>query len=191
VPRSRDSRRADAGGADAGDRVRGTQSGGASLPALPPRPPDPLHRTPLAMVVGAFLGAVWAALTAMVLPLAAAGALPLSIAGEPIPARGWMRVAGPPVIAAALVMVAFTAGVAGRRAWTRPLAPLLGAGIVLYSATLGLAGAVPPAVAARASLEGLLLAAAAFWYFYRKPGVAAYYRCLRRAGQTPREPVLD
>jgi len=175
VPRRRDRRRADAPRADAGGHARGTERGAAPLSSLPSQQSDPLPRTPLAMAVGAFLGALWAALTAMVLPLAAAGALPLSIAGEPIPARGWMRVAGPPVIAAALVMVAFAAGVAGRRAWTRPMGPLLGAGIALYSATLGLAGAVPPAVAARAALEGILLAAAAFWYFYRKPSVAAYY----------------
>lgn len=130
------------------------------------------------MVIGAFLGGVWAALTALVLPLAAAGVVPVSLAGAPVPAREWMRVAAPLMIVAALVMAAFAAGVAARRGWTRPLTPLLGMTIALYGAVVGLTRAVPPAVGVRTSLEGLLLAAAAFVYFYLKPGVVAYYRSL-------------
>lgn len=132
------------------------------------------------MVIGAFLAGVWAALTAMVVPLAAAGALPLSIGSTPVPARVWMHLAAPLVILAAALMAAFAAGVAARRAWTRPLAPLLGGAIVVYAAILGVGGAVPANVAWRAGLEGAILASVSGWYFYRRPSVAAYYRSLRR-----------
>jgi hypothetical protein len=137
-------------------------------------------KTPLAMVIGAFLAGVWAALTAMVLPLAAAGALPLSIGGAPVPSKDWMRIAAPLVIAAAALMAAFAAGVAARRAWTRPLMPLLGAAFVLDAGLLGLSGAIPPNVAVRIAVEGAVITAVTGWYFYRKLRVVAYYRSLRR-----------
>ena len=138
------------------------------------------RRTPLGLVIGAFLCTAWAALTAMVVPLAAAGALPLSVGGAPVPADRWMRVTGPLVVAAGLVMAIFAAGVAARRAWTRPLAPLLGAGIALYGAAGGLFGTVPPVVAGRSAVGGLALTVLSVWYFYFTRGVDLYYRSLRR-----------
>ena len=132
------------------------------------------------MAIAAFLGAAWAALTALVLPLAAAGGLPLSIAGADAPARAWLRVTAPLAIVAAVILALFAAGVAARRAWTRPLLPFLGAMVAIDRALWGLAGDLPPASAVRASLEGVALALFALWYFYRRPGVAAYYRSLRR-----------
>src|SRR5262245_32523887 len=137
-------------------------------------------RVPLAMAIGAFLGAAWAALTALVLPLAAAGGLPLSIAGTDAPARAWMRITAPLAIVTAVLLALFAIGVAARRLWTRPLVPLLGASIAIDRALWGLAGLLPPASAAAGSFEGIVLALVALWYFYRRPRVAAYYRSLRR-----------
>jgi hypothetical protein len=140
-------------------------------------------RPPPGLVIAAFTGAAWAALTALVLPLAAYGALPLSLGGSIVPPYVWMRVAAPLVVIAAILMAAFSVGIAARRAWSRPLPLLLGCTVVLYGLGAWRMGAAPGSLAGRAALEGGLLAAASFWYFYRKRSVVAYYRSIemRRA----------
>src|SRR4029077_15426076 len=138
----------------------------------------------------AFTGAAWAALTALVLPLAAYGALPLSLGGSAVPPYVWMRGAAPPgrvaaplVVIAAILMAFFSAGIAARRAWSRPLPLLLGCTVVLYGLGAWLMGVASGSLAGRAALEGGVIAIASFWYFYRKRSVVAYYRSIemRRA----------
>jgi hypothetical protein len=140
-------------------------------------------RAPLGIAIGAFLCAAWSAVTALVLPLAAAGALPLSIGGEIVPTHRWMRVAAPALAASGLVLGSFAIGVAAGRPWTRPLGIVLGVGVALYAAAVGFAGAVPAAVAIRGSIEGLAIGVLSLGYFYFTPGVAAYYRALNKGAR--------
>ncbi|MGH7674589.1 MAG: hypothetical protein ACREMV_04890, partial [Gemmatimonadales bacterium] len=83
--------------------------------------------------------------------------------------------------AAAAFMGAIAFGFKARRPWARHVGMAHWAVVGFYGLGLGAAGQLSRGLTLRVVVQAVVFGAAAWWYFYRKPNVVAYFEQLSRS----------
>ncbi|MGH7645773.1 MAG: hypothetical protein ACREMR_09320 [Gemmatimonadales bacterium] len=136
---------------------------------------------PLLMRIGAVLAAVFVVVFVALFVRAAFGIGPHRIGGRPVTPEEWLRLAGPLLVAACALMGAIAYSFRTRKPWARHLVMVHWAVVGLYALGLGAAGQLSRGLTTRVVVQAVVFGAAAWWYFYRKPNVVAYFNQLSRA----------
>ncbi len=105
---------------------------------------------------------------------------PHLMGGEKVTRSEWLHIAGPLVAAMGCLMALTAYGLGARKPWSRHVILAIFVSIIAYSSVLGVVNVLRPSIMWRAIFNGSLFGAAAGWYFYFKPNVAAYFRELAR-----------
>lgn len=146
-------------------------------PAVPPR-------MPLLMQVGGVLAAAFVVLAAALFVRAMLGlGTTYRIGGRPVTPQEWLRLAGPLLVAAGALMGIIAYAFHTRRPWARHVVMAHWAVVGCYGLGLGLAGELSRGLTIRVVVQAVVFGAVAWWYFYRKPSVVAYFGTL---GSPPR-----
>ncbi len=142
---------------------------------------------PPLMRVGGVLAAVFVAAAAALFVRAVLGIGPHRIGGRPVTPEEWLRVAGPLLVAAAGLMGAIAYGFRTRKHWARHVVMAHWAVVGCYGLGLGAAGQLSRGLTIRVAVQATVFGAIAWWYFYRKPNVVAYFAGLAagRPGDRP------
>ncbi len=130
------------------------------------------------MRVGGVLAAVFVVAAAALFVRAALGIGPHRIGGRPVTPEEWLQLAGPLLVAAAGLMGAIAYGFRTRKHWARHVVMAHWAVVGCYGLGLGAAGQLSRGLTIRVVVQAIVFGAVAWWYFYRKPGVVAYFRTL-------------
>ena len=105
---------------------------------------------------------------------------PHLMGGEKVTRSEWLHIAGPLVATMGCLMALTAYGLGARKPWSRHVVLAIFVLIIVYASVLGAVNVLRHSIMWRAVLNGSLFGAAAGWYFYFKPNVAAYFRELAR-----------
>jgi hypothetical protein len=105
---------------------------------------------------------------------------PHLMGGEKVTRLEWLHIAAPLVAVIGCLMALTAYGLTARKPWSRHVVLAIFVLIIVYASVLGAGNVLRHSIMWRAILNGSLFGAAAGWYFYFKPNVAAYFRELAR-----------
>jgi hypothetical protein len=105
---------------------------------------------------------------------------PHLMGGEKVTRSEWLHIAAPLVAVTGCLMALIAFGLGARKPWTRHVVLAIFVLIIVYASVLGAVNVLRHTIMWRAIVNGSLFGAAAGWYFYLKPNVAAYFRELAR-----------
>ncbi|MEO8449844.1 MAG: hypothetical protein ABI647_08650 [Gemmatimonadota bacterium] len=106
--------------------------------------------------------------------------MPYLVAGQRVPREIWLKVAAPVLAAASAWLLVFTVGTLLRRAWSRYCVIGLFVTVIGFSIVDWSRQWIDSALAVRALAQAAGLGMVAYWYFFRKRNVVAYYQSLVR-----------
>jgi len=105
---------------------------------------------------------------------------PHLMGGEKVTRSEWLHIAAPLVAVIGCLMALIAYGLGARKPWSRHVVLAIFVLIIGYSSVLGAMNVLRHSIMWRAIINGSLFGAAAGWYFYFKPNVAAYFRGLAK-----------
>ena len=105
---------------------------------------------------------------------------PHLMGGERVTRSEWLHIAAPLVAVMGCLMTLVAYGLGARKPWSRHVVLAIFVLIIVYASLLGAVNILRHSIMWRAILNASLFGAAAGWYFYFKPNVAAYFRELAK-----------